>query len=796
MQQSYKKYGDFSKDGLEFIITNPNTPRPWINYLSNGEYCSLISQTGGGYSFYLDSGVNRLTRWAPANYMTDQPGRYLYLRDENTKEYWSCGHRPVEKSSAFECAHGLGYTIIKTEYANIKSEMTFFVPLKDSIDVCLIKITNKGKNKRKLKAFPFVEWLLGDWSAELGIRNITILLNRGYFDKDSEAIFVTKYPWAEKKWPYFGYIATTLKTNSFDVDYEDFMGKYRDYSNPIAVENGKCSNSTDVQGMNMVGALEADLELDAGEEKEFLVMVGITKSKNEAKKVMAKYRDLGNAKKEFENTKKFWHEAILGNTEVSTPDKEFDRAVNIWIKYQVYMNNHWGRSATFYHEGGGEFGYRNTTQDAWAMVFLNPEYAKEKLLKLMYHQRSSGQPLPGWSFATGASEHKPPSDFPIWPVLLLNAYLKETGDFGILKKKVDFYDGGNATVYEHIKKSIKFLMDMASSKRGLPLMGSQDWNDAFDRTGIGGKGESVWLGMGLCVALRNMEELANFLKDKKTAGDCRKRYEEMKKIINKVAWDGNWYIYAFNDYGEPLGSRSTKEGKIQLNAQTWAILAGLPDEDKLKKILKTIDKDLATPYGQVLFTPGYTEYNSRIGRITAFAIGTKENAAIFCHGGAFKVTADLKIGRAKEAYKTFKQFLSTASNKDIEVFKTEPYIYPEYLVGPGNPRYGEGAFSWLTGSADWFYVAATQGILGIRPEFEGLLIDPCIPSSWDSYKVIRVFRGDRYEITIENPHHVERGVAEIILDGKILSSNLIKPSNDKKSHRLKVVMGKPCSKSK
>ncbi len=720
--------------------------------------------------------------------MSDQPGRYLYLRDEETGEFWSGGYQPVKKNETFECRHGLGYTIIKSKYAGILCEMSFFVPSKEQAEIWMVKLVNQSKKKKDLKVFPFVEWFLGDWMAELSIRNITILLNRGEFDKDRDAIFATKYPWGGKEWPYFGYMGVNVKNSGFDIDYESFIGRCRDYSNPIVVEKGRCTNST-VEGMNMVGALQADFHLDAAEEKEFLVIVGISQSKDEAIKVLEKYRDIQRVKEEFGETKKFWRDAILDNTKVETSDEEFDRAVNIWIKYQIYMNNHWGRSGTFYHEGGGEFGYRNTAQDAWAMVSLDSNYAKEKLLKLAYHQRSSGQPLPGWSLATGANEGKPPSDFPIWLVILLSAYIKETGDVDILKKQIDFYDGGQAALYEHVKKAIQFLMDLASSKRGLPLMGSQDWNDAFDRTGIGGKGESVWLGMGLCVALKNMEELAGFLNDEKTANDCRKRYEEMTKIINEVGWDGNWYCYAFNDYGEPIGSSSNKEGKIQLNAQTWAILAGLPDRDKLEKILAVIDKDLSTPYGPVLFTPAYTKYNDRVGRITAFAPGTKENAAIFCHGGAFKVIADLKLGRGRDAYHTFKRSLPSAPNKDIEIYKTEPYIFAEYLVGPGNSRYGEGAFSWLTGSADWMYVAATQWLLGIRPEFEGLLIDPCIPPSWSGYKVTRPFRGDVYEIIVENPQHVEKGVVEIIVDGTKCVTKLVRPFGDGKVHHIKVRIG-------
>lgn len=783
---SFTKYGDFSKDGTEFIITRPDTPRPWANYITNGRYCLILSQTAGGYSFYLDAEKNRISRWLNENYLIDRPGRYLYIKDTDSGDYWSATYQPVRKSGGYECIHGLGYSIIKGEKDGLKSEVKFFVPKDDDLEVWHIKLSNTTSKAKNLKVFPFVEWLLGNFIGELTMHNISILINRGNFDQELQVPMVTKFPAGGKPWPYQCFISSSLPVKGFDIDFEKFIGKFRDHSNPIAVEENGCSNSDDVKGMNMVGALEHDIALGPNETKEFSIIVGIVKTKNEAKKLISKYRNLDNVKIEFEKTKEGWRKSILDNFQVETPDAEFNRAVNVWIKYQVYMNNYWGRSATFYHEGMGEFGYRNTAQDAWGMVPLNLNFAKERLLKLAFHQRKSGQPLPGWSEEAGATTHKPPSDFPIWLPFLLNAYIKESGEFALLKKKIKFFDGGVASLYEHALRATKFLMDIGKSKRGLPLMGSQDWNDAFDRCGTGGKGESVWLGMGLCFALKNMQELANFIGDKKTVKDCQVRYEKMKAIINKYAWEGDRYIYGFNDFGEPLGSKKTKEGSLQLNSQTWAILAGIPDEGKLKKILKLIDTDLATPYGPSLFTPPYTKYDIKIGRITAFAPGTKENAAIFCHGGAFKIVADLKIKRAKEAYETFKTLLPTASNKDIEVYLAEPYIFAEYLIGKGNPRYGEGAFTWLTGSADWMLFAALEWILGIKPEYDGLKIDPCIPSGWKSYKVKKLFRGSFYDIIVENPKGKEHGEVEITVDGKKSDSNIIKPFNDKKTHLVKV----------
>ena len=742
--------------------------------------------------------MNRVTRWAPDNYLKDLPGRYLYIRDEKSQDYWSSGARPVGKSEIFECRHGLGYTTVKNLYNNIQSEISFFVPQGESLEVWIVKLSNLSNKTRELKLFPFVEWSLGNWMPQLSVPNLYALVNHGWFDSKSQLLIARKFPWGGKEYPFIGYMGSSLKVKGYDVDLENFIGRYRDYSKPEVVEKGLTTRS-EARGMYMVGVFEHELRLKPKEEKEFVVVLGLSPSKESEAAISSavkkssqkakKYRNLSFAKKSFAQTKQFWKDAILSNNiTIKTPNEDLNQSVNVWMKYQIYMNNHWGRSASYYHEGWGEFGYRNSSQDAWSMVPLNSNYAKEKLITLAKHQKKNGQPLPGWSLSLGPSTHKPPSDFPIWLPMLLIAYIKETGDFAILKKQVKYFDGTSATIYEHAKKATEFLQDIERSKRGIPLMGTQDWNDAFDRTGIRGKGESVWLGMGLMVALKNLEELADHIGDGKVARDCRSRYEKMKTILNRYAWDGEWYCYAFNDFGEPIGSRKNKEGKIQLNAQTWAIIAALPDEEKLKKILKVIDKDLDTPFGPVLFTPPYTRYSDRIGRITAFAPGTKENGAIFCHGAAFKMFADIMIGRGDEAYQTLVKILPSSPNKDIELYKAEPYIFPEYLVGKGNARYGEGTFTWLTGSVDWFFIAVTQGIVGVKPDFDGLRIEPCLPSSWPVASMVRSFRGARYLIEIDNKYGKSRKVKSINVDGAYISSNLIKPHSDGKLHRVRVTM--------
>jgi len=783
----FTEYGYFDAKGHEFVITRPDTPRPWINYLSDGEYCAIISQAAGGFSFYLDPGQNRLTRWSPENYLWDRPGRYIYLRDPETGEVSSGTCAPVGLSDRFECRHGLGYTSIRNRFNSIQTITTFFVPENERCEVWMVEVKNTSRQPKKVQAFPFLEWLIGLYEPELCARNLTVLMNEGYMNEELQALWVTKFPWGNQPWPYHAYMGSSLPVEGYDIDFESFIGASGDYANPKALLNGHCTNSN-VRGNNMVGALQHDLTIGPGETQRFTIVTGIAEHENEAKEKLDRYRNWETCEKKLKGIKRRWR-SMVDRIIIETPDEELNDFVNVWLKYQVAMNNHWGRSATYYHEGHGEFGYRNTAQDAWGILPMDSDYARDRMLKLAMHQRNTGQPMAGWSYVTGTNEGKAPADFPIWLPLLVSAYVKETGDVKILNKEIPYYDGGSDSLYEHVRKAMQFLQDHAKSERGLPLMGTQDWNDAFDRTGIGGKGESVWLGMGLCAGLQTLKELAAYIGDDATVKECDTRYEAMKSLINQYAWAGDRYVYAFNDKGEPIGSPVNKEGSCQLNSQTWAVLAGIPNQEQLEKVLEHIDKTLDTPYGPALFTPPYTEYNPDIGRITAFAPGTKENAAVFIHGGAFKIMMDYMIGRADDAYRTVRQLLPNASEKDIEHYMTEPYVFPEYVIGPGNPRYGEGAFSWLTGSADWFLIAITERMLGAQPTYEGLKINPCMPTGWKRARVVRRYRGTRYDIRISNPDGINSGIREIKIDGNPLDGDILPTFRDHGVHVVEVFMG-------
>jgi cellobiose phosphorylase len=778
-------YGDFSSNGEEFIVTRAVTPRPWINYLSNGKFCSLISQTAGGTSFYLDSRENRLTRWAPENYLHNTPGFFLYLRDAKG-DVFSGTCSPVYNSKFVHARHGLGYTIILTQKDDLECEMTFFTPLKENLTCCIVKLRNSGSTAATYKAYPFIEWLFGDYQLELAIRNISVLYNEGWYDEEKKAIIVRKFPVGNKVSPYLGFFGTSLKTTGWDMDYEVFLGNNGTYAKPEVVVQGQCKN-TNVRGKNMVGVFQSELTLAPGQETEFSFFWGMDTSMQGLSTIVEQYRNPEICKKKFSETAAYWKALIPGTSKITTGFDKLDTMMNVWLKYQIVMNNHWGRSATFYHEGHGEFGYRNTAQDAWSIIPIDPVYAKDRINMLAKCQRKSGQPLPGWSAQSGFSTHVPPADFPVWFPMLINSYIKETGEFGFLEHKEKYFDGPAATIYKHAVNGLRFLQDRASGKHKIPLMGTQDWNDAFDRCGIGGKGESVWLGIGLCYALKQMIEIAGFLEDKSTLKECNQRYDEMKKIINKFGWDGNWYLYAFDDKGTPVGSHENEEGKIHLNSQTWAIIAGIADEEKIKKIYDSLEKHLETEFGYLLFAPYYSKFNINLGRITAFAPGTKENAAIFMHGAAFKIYADLLLGNSEKAYKTILQILPNIMDQDIQ--KTEPYVLPEYRIGRGNADYGQGAFSWLTGSADWLFRSILDLMIGIEPDYKGLKINPHMPSKFSQYKVERRFRGRDYSFEFKNTGKKTRHEpVEVVLNGKKLSSDTItrSQSETKKVNKVQV----------
>lgn len=769
------KYGRFLDDGA-FEILRPETPRPWVNFLSNGRYGAIVSQTGGGYAWHRVPGKDHLLRWHPAAYLDDRPGRYLYLRDAATGRFWSATHAPCGRSDAFRCVHRPGRTTIEAACEGVAASVTYAVPPADDVEVWLVSLASD--RPREIEVYPFAEFLVGDYFFELSTRNIAILYNEAFAEPAEARVVARKFPVGDKPAAASVFMTTTLAVDAAECDLERFLGRYGSYERPGAVASGALPGSPRARGMNMCGAFRARLRLEPGRPVEFAVVLGPAADLEAARAAAASWRDLGRARRAVEAAAKSWDAAVAGaGPRIETPERTLDRFANGFLKFQVWQCNHWGRSATYYHEGHGEFGYRNTAQDAFGILSTDPAYAIERLVMLAKHQRPNGECMPGWT-ADEPSTGRPTSDFPMWLPFLLDAVVRETGDLSLLKREVPFFDekfpgrwGDPAPLYDHAVRAMRFLMDRASGVHGIPLMGTQDWNDAFDRCGFGGKGESVMLAMGLLWGLEQTARMAEMAGDPGTAADCRARAKTIDAQVNEVAWDGDRYVRAYDDSGRAIGCRA--DGRVFIETQSWAVISGCARGERRDAVIRHLEKTLWTEYGQALFVPPYTELDRAIGRITAFAEGTKENAAVFTHMGMFAALAQYEAGRPDAAWRSIRAFLPYEANKDPEVFLTEPYVLPEYTIGPGNPRFGEGAFTWLTGSSDWLLWLLHERLLGVRPLVEGLRIRPALPSAWDRARLRRPFRGATYEIEIRRDAAVAPGGVVLSLDGTAVAGDVV-----------------------
>lgn len=793
------KYGHFSDDGREYIITRPDTPRPWINYLSNGRYCALCSQTGGGHSFYETSGYNRITReYPPLVVHTDRPGRYVYIRDRETGDYWSAGWQPVCKDGDhFEAVHGIGYTKVDYSYSGIDSSVTYFVPPRDDVEVWMVKLKNNTDRTRKLQAFPFVEWDLANYAYNLSEAAFSKLFNESSFEDD--IIFVSTRFWnitspgggnPNARWDKYAFFATSLPVDGFDCFQEGFVGTYKDYSNPRAVEEGKCSNSQG-NGQDIVAAFQRDFELAPGEELKFVVIVGIVYHKEDARGLKGRYDSWEEAERGLSEVSVYWNN-YLSRTNCVTPDRDFDLSFNTWNKYQAWITSRWSRMDSYYVGGGSIIGHRDSWQDMLAILPNDLEWARQRVIYLLEHQFPDGSTLHNWDPLTNIGVKTGHSDDPMWLVLGVIEYLKESGDMVFLDEAVRYYDTGAETVRQHMLRALDYTLAHMSD-RGIPLLMAADWNDGLDYVGRQGRGETTMVAAHLAWMLREVSMLLWFAGSDTLALKYSEEREKLIRNINEHLWDGDWYIRGTRDDGEAFGSSRNMEGRIYLNAQSWPVLAGATARNRGIRAMDSVKKELLTNYGPALFLPAYREPDPKMGIISRFAPGTKENGTVFCHPVAWAVMAECVLGRGDEAYDLWKMTSFMHRGKEPDVYKAEPYVYSEYVHGPDSPNYGLGEFSWMTGTAAWMWKVSMEWMMGVRPEFRGLLVDPCIPSSWDGFKLTRRFRRATYEIEVTNPEHLNMGVAEITVDGERWESQLLKVFSDGKTHYVKVRMGSTVS---
>jgi cellobiose phosphorylase len=808
-----EKYGHFSDDGREFVITRPDTPAPWVNYISNTRYTGLVTNSGGGYSFYVCPKDSRITRHRYNGLPWDRPGRYVYLRDEDG-EYYSLTWQPVAKKPDFyECRHGMGYTQIEQEYGGIRSKVLYFVPQDDDLEIWRVSLTRSDKSDRsdgsdvmRLQVFSFVELCLGHALVDLINQPNDQHFNVVKFDHQHELLYATKNYWVtytgatvkqpNQAWNKYVFFASSIPVQGFDGKKDAFIGPWRSESNPIAVENGECSN-TEITAGDACAALQSEVTLAPGETKEFVILMGIVDREGYselAPPLADKYRYLANVDAAFEGVKNYW-DAYLSVAHVETPDPQMNLMLNTWAKRQAWVTFHMHRTAGYYH-GGLLFGtgIRDQCQDLQGPLMAEPEIVAGRICEVLSHQFADGSTLHNFFRLTGQGEKTGHSDTPLWLPLAIMAYLKETGDTDFLNRIVPFQDEGEASVLDHLTRAIDYPLSNLTP-RHLPKFGPGDWNDTLDYVGRQGIGESMWVAEFLCYILRESADLLERVGEGGKARQYLSEYAQVADALNALCWDGEWYIRGTRDDGGVIGSHTNEEGRIFMNAESWAVISGIAPEDRARMAMDSAYNMLNTARGPKILTPAYTTLDMGIGLATRCVPGKKENGAIFNHPVAWAVLAECLLGNGDRAYEYFKKTMPINQACDPDLYRMEPYVYSEYVTSPDHPTFGEASHSWLTGSAVWFLRDGLDYILGVRPTYDGLIVDPCIPAEWDGFKITRKFRGATYEIEVLNPQHVQSGVASVYIgsDQSDMSDpsdrGIVLPIYESGVHKVRVIMG-------
>ncbi len=796
-------YGYFDDEKKEYVITNPATPLSWSNYLGSTRYGAIITNNAGGYSFFRSSAQGRFLRMHFNAVPLDQPGRYVYLHDRETKDYWSGSWQPVGKPSdscKYECRHGSAYTKISSDYAKIKCEILFFVPLNADYELWHVKISNHDNKPRCLRAFTYVEFA-SNWNSlddQNNLQYTQYIVKTEYFNNainHGSNLFIPPQPdnFQEKDQGRSTFIGIAgAEVTGFDSDREKFIGLYRDYGNPITVENGECSNSL-TEGDNGCGSLQIDINLKPGETTEFTVIMGIGHANKEGQKAISEYPSSHEVNKAFTALKDYWHERIEG-IKAQTPDPDFNSMFNMWNPYNNLITYSWSRAASLVYSGERDgLGFRDTIQDMLGVLHCIPEEACERLELMLSGQLSSGGAMPivkPFAHKPGKepilNENEYRSDDSLWLFYTVPAYVKETGSIDFYNKTIAFADKGEASVLEHLKKAIEFNLNRIGANQ-LPCGLAADWNDCLI---LGEKGESVFVALQLRHALITFIDICVMLSKTQEVTWATDQLITVDKTIELHAWEDERYIRAYRHDGLKFGSKQNEEGSLYLNPQTWAVLSGHASKKRARQIMGKVNEKLATEYGIVLLDPPYEKTEHTVVRAPLFNKGMKENAAIFSHTQGWAVMAETILGNGNRAYDYHKSYLPSAYNSKAEIRQTEPYVYSQTTNSKYNSRFGASRNPWLSGTASWAYYSAAQYILGIRPGYGGLLIDPCIPSYWEGFTVQRNFRGKLINIEVKNPSKVQKGIKEIILNGQAVEGNLLPAEILKSINEVKVMMGK------
>ena len=811
------KFGYFDDQNKEYVITTPKTPLPWINYLGNKDFFSLISNTCGGYSFYKDAKLLRITRYRYNDVPADCNGKYFYIKDGDT--VWNPGWQPVKTElDAYECHHGMGYSRFISSKNGVEASLLTLVPLNDACEINSLTIKNNTNEVKELQVFSYLEWCL--WNADDDMKNFQRNLSTGEVEIKGSAIY-HKTEYRERRNHYAVY-SVNAPLDGFDTDRDSFLGAYRGTANPGAVENGACSNSV-ASGWSPIASHQVNLTLNPGEEKNLVFVLGYIENQEEekweskgiinkerAEALLNKYCSEAAVKDAFQELKTYW-ETLLSKFSVQTENEKLNRMVNIWHQYQCMVTFNMSRSASYYESGIGRgMGFRDSCQDLMGFVHLIPERARERIIDIASTQFEDGsayhqyQPLTKKGNADIGSGF---NDDPLWLIASVSAYVRETGDFSILSEMVPFdnEEGTEVTLMEHLKRSFNFTVSH-KGPHGLPLIGRADWNDclnlncfsahpgeSFQTFGPseGPVAESVFIaGMfvkygkeygNLCKALGNTDE----------AKRAETEVEKMYQAVLENGWDGDWFLRAYDANGDKVGSKECEEGKIYIEPQGFCTMAEIGVKEGLaEKALASVQERLDTKYGIRILSPAYTEYHLELGEVSSYPPGYKENAGIFCHNNPWVSIAETVLGHGTRAFDVYRKTCPAYVEEFSEIHRTEPYVYSQMIAGSDAVRFGEAKNSWLTGTAAWTFINVSQYIIGIYPTLEGLSVNPCVPEGFGDFSLTREYRGQIYHIDVHNPDGAEKGVQKLIVDGVEIAGNVIPFEEGKEEYHVEVWMGK------
>jgi cellobiose phosphorylase len=798
------RYGYFDDQNREYVITQPDTPLPWINYLGCQAYFGIISNTAGGYSFYRDARLRRITRGRYNNVPFDDGGRYIYLRDDESGDYWSPSWMPTCRDlEEYTCRHGMGYSTICSKYRGISASTRYFVPLDETLEIWQLTLRNDRLTPAAISAFSLVEFCL--WDAQDDATNFQRNFSIGQVEIEDEVIY-HKTEYRERR-DHFAWFACSDPLSGFDTQREAFLGPWRGWDKPAAVERGKSSNSH-AHGWSPIGSHHVKLVLQPGETHQIVFVLGYhenakdqkfdppesqTVNKKTVKPVIARYRDLANVDAAFDKLRAYW-DGLLGVYQVTSPDIHTDRMVNVWNAYQCMATFNMSRSASFYESGIGRgLGFRDSNQDLLGFVQMVPERARERILDLAATQLPTGGAYHQYQPLTKKGNNDIGGNFnddPHWLIIGVAAYLRETGDWSILDEPVEFDNqpGSAQPLYEHLRRSFNYTLERLGP-HGLPLIGRADWNDCLNlncfsdtpgqsfqtTTNKEGKvAESVFIAGLFVLASKEIAAIAQRRGLPEEAKKCLAEGARMEETVRQHGWDGEWFVRAYDDSGQKIGSKECAEGKIFIETQGFCVLAGIGlDDGRARLALDSVRKHLATPHGIVLQQPAYSRYYLNLGEISSYPPGYKENAGIFCHNNPWVIIAEAMAGDGDSAHDYYSRINPSAREPISDVHRCEPYVYAQMIAGRDAPTHGEAKNSWLTGTAAWNYYAITQWILGIRPEYDGLRIAPVVPERWQGFEAVRKFRGVTYRITVRRAG--KGNSVSLSVDGKPIQGTIVPP---------------------